>query len=296
MDGSVRGEWRYRLNRLVPWARALYSNGRQRAGYEVDLRTRRVTTDAGVGADLAIGGRTRLTIDGRRLTYRHDADALFLGSSLQQTLTYTSKSGGLSYRYALTPLTSLVLDSRVVRDRFPYLPVRNANSAQAMAGFDLEARALISGQVRVGFRKFTPLGGALSPFRGAVANVEAATVLGGRARVELVGQRDVNYSFELTYPYYVLTGATLTITPRLTDHWDVQARGGAQRLAYERLAGSDGPVTRLDRFGSWGGGVGYRLGRSIRLGFNVDRERRRSPLQTRDYTGLRFGGSVIYGQ
>src|SRR5437899_2927980 len=33
VDGSVRGEWRYRLNRLVPWANADYSSGRQRAGY-----------------------------------------------------------------------------------------------------------------------------------------------------------------------------------------------------------------------------------------------------------------------
>jgi hypothetical protein len=45
-----------------------------------------------------------------------------------------------------------------------------------------------------------------------------------------------------------------------------------------------------------GVGVGYRMGREMRIGFNVDRERRESPVQRRDYLGYRTGISVTYGR
>jgi len=106
--------------------------------------------------------------------------------------------------------------------------------------------------------------------------------------------RDLNYSFETIYPYYILTGATLTLTPRLTEHWDVQARAGLQRLAYD---GRFAPVQdRVDRVDLLGGGVGYRIGREMRIGVNFYQERRRSPLLTRDYVAYRAGTTVTYGR
>jgi hypothetical protein len=95
----------------------------------------------------------------------------------------------------------------------------------------------------------------------------------------------------------VLTGATLTVTPRLTQRWDVQGRLGAHRLAYRPAPGMrDLPDRRVDTFSLLGAGVGHHIGRDLRIGFNVDRERRTSPLRRRFYEGYRAGLSVMYGR
>jgi hypothetical protein len=45
---------------------------------------------------------------------------------------------------------------------------------------------------------------------------------------------------------------------------------------------------------SYGGGIGYRLGNDVRVGFNVDWQHRSSPVVNREYHGLKFGTSVTY--
>ena len=44
------------------------------------------------------------------------------------------------------------------------------------------------------------------------------------------------------------------------------------------------------------GSVGYRLGRDLRLGFNVDQQRRDSLIDERRYEGLKYGVAVSFGQ
>jgi hypothetical protein len=78
--------------------------------------------------------------------------------------------------------------------------------------------------------------------------------------------------------------------------WDVQARGSWYRLDYQRAAdggGSTGPG-REDRYRTWGGGVGYRVGRDIRLGLNVDSVQRKSEYESAAYDGIRGGMAVTY--
>ncbi len=45
----------------------------------------------------------------------------------------------------------------------------------------------------------------------------------------------------------------------------------------------------------YGGGIGYRVGTDVRIGFNVDYYTRQSDRETRQYEGLRAGTSVTYG-
>ena len=44
-----------------------------------------------------------------------------------------------------------------------------------------------------------------------------------------------------------------------------------------------------------GGGLGIHMGQTLRLGFNVDKERRTSVLADRQYNGLKYGSSITYG-
>jgi hypothetical protein len=297
LDGDIDGRWEIRWNRLTPWVAAGYSSGRQRTGYEIDARSRREIKDYAAGAELRVASKTRIAASAQRTTYWYDADEVFLGTSLQEVLNRQSDTFGLQYRQSLTVLTTLVVHGERMRDTFEFSPERDSESTRVLAGFDLGEQALVGGRARVGYRKHTNVSGAVPEFTGLVANYGVVLTVAGRTRFEVAGTRDINHSYELAYPYYVLTGATLTATPRLTDSWDIQGRVGMQRLAYRAAEGAlDALPDRADQHRLLGGGVGYHLGRDIRIGFNVDRQRRTSPIRSRDYDGYRIATSITYGR
>ena len=297
LDGDVDGRWEIRWNRITPWVAAGYSSGRQRVGYEIDVRSRRDIRDYAGGIEARVASKTRIAASAQRTSYRYDADALFFGTSLQDVLNRESDTFGLQYRQSLSVLTTFVVHGERMRDTFEFSPERDAESTRVMAGFDLGDQALVAGRGRVGYRTYKNISGAVDDFTGLVANYGVAVNVAGRTRLEVAGSRDVNHSYELAYPYYVLTGATLTGTPRLTDSWDIQGRIGLQRLAYRAADDAVGALPdRLDRYRLYGGGVGYHLGRDIRIGVNVDRQHRTSPVRSRDYDGYRIGSSITYGR
>lgn len=297
-ERSVDGQFSALLevdgNRVSPWVSGGITVGRQRVGYEVDRRSHRMVIDAAAGLDLRVASKVTVVLSVRQNAYNFDGDEAFLGSNLEETLERTTDSAGAEYRQALTVLTTVVVSGEVVRDHFKFARERNAIGARLLAGFDLEDRALISGNVRVGYRTFAGAGGA-SHYSGVVASFATGITLRGRTRIQLEGNREVTFSFERVYPYYVNTGGQLTLTPRLTDQWDIQARVGGQRLAYHALPGGPGLQGRLDRQLSFGAGVGYHLGSDLRIGLNVDRSRRSSPIERRDYKGYKIGTAVTYG-
>jgi hypothetical protein len=43
-------------------------------------------------------------------------------------------------------------------------------------------------------------------------------------------------------------------------------------------------------------GVGYRLGRDLRFGVNIDEQKRQSVVDILQYDGLRYGVAITYGQ
>lgn len=294
VDGEVDGRVELRGNRITPWLGGGMFTGRQRVGYEIDLRSRRTRGTLRTGVDLRLTPKSSFVFSVQRVSHDFAGDS-FLGVNLRDSLTHLSRSGALEYRFAATVYTTLVVNSEILHERFVLASERNSNSVRLVAGADFDERALVGGRVRVGYRRFSGLGAGLPDYSGAIASFVTGFSVADRTEVEFAGDRDIEYSFERTYPYYVITGGSVTLTPRLTDVWDIQARAGGRRLAYRTLVGSGAP-DRLDRHVSFGAGVGYHFGREVRLGFNVDRERRGSPLRARDYTGYRIGTSVTYGR
>jgi hypothetical protein len=105
----------------------------------------------------------------------------------------------------------------------------------------------------------------------------------------------VRYSYDLAQPYYVQTGMTLELAQQLFGPVDVIVRGGTAKLAYRNSVGVVLPAPdRADRVNTYGGGMGYHLGKSVRVGFNADRTHRNSPVVSRQYTRLTYGGSLTY--
>ena len=85
------------------------------------------------------------------------------------------------------------------------------------------------------------------------------------------------------------------ITQQIFGPVDIVARGGTASLHYRDRA--DAVVAfqnRSDRVTTYGGGFGYHLGKSVRIGFNADQNHRNSPIESRRYDRLTYGASLSY--
>ena len=133
-------------------------------------------------------------------------------------------------------------------------------------------------------------------YTGSTVAVDLSYVALGSTKFAVTATRDVQYSFDINQPYYLQTGATAEVSQQIFGPVDLVARIGASQLAYRDRAGAVVAVSdRVDHIKSYGGGIGYHMGRDTRIGFNVDQQRRTSAVDFRQYSGLRYGFAVTYG-
>ena len=199
-------------------------------------------------------------------------------------------------RWWLSPLTTFVVLSEYEKERFDFQSSRDASGVRLMPGFEFDPFALIGGKVFVGYRSFDTADPRLPNYSGVVADVEA-NYRAKSTRFDVRVQRDVDYSAEEIEPYYLLTDIGVKVTQKVTQRWDVVGTASRQWLDYQRLEGlalSEAP-THSDHGYRVGGGVGYMLGTSVRVGVDLAYYKRNSPIALRDYDGLRVGGSFTYG-
>lgn len=290
--GEVRLE--ARLTRLVPYALLSGLATRERPNREIDARARRDNRIIGAGAALLMFSRTSLVGAVRRETVRYATGETFRGESLSQQLDERRDTlqGGL--QFALTPLTTLSVTASREQDRFDLSPGRDADTLRISPALQFDPSALVSGTLSVGYRRFSPLHDTMPAFRGLVAQVMTRYTLLGRTRFEVLFGRDIDYSYESQRPYYLRTGGTLTVTQLLAGPVDVQGTVGRERLDY-RGASADTKPAGTDTSDVGGGGIGYRLGQTARIGVNVEFTRRRSASSTRSFDRRRVFGSLTYG-
>ncbi|MPY86441.1 MAG: outer membrane beta-barrel protein [Luteitalea sp.] len=295
VNGFGETRYEYRFNKLRPFASFSALSTRARPGYEIDARARRSGNEVTAGVELQALSRTSVELSARRRTVDFAGDAVFLDTRLEEVLNRSLDGVDLAIRHRLTPLTTLLVSTSGERERFDLNTIRNTDSFRFTTGFELSQFALIRGRALVGYRRLTSAaGGELPGFSGMTADIDVAYTAPTNTRVTLGVTSDVEYSFEIEYPYYVQTGWTTSVTQRVTGPWDVVLFGGRDRLGYrgetELLPGQ-----RVDLVDHVGGGVGYQLGQDTRLGFNVLSYHRRSDLPSRGYSVIRSGLSVTYG-
>lgn len=292
-DHQVRFE--VLLNRVRSFVETSFLNSRQRPGYEIDARARRKEESLMVGGGIRLLGQTWLELVAHRSRVDFDADAEFLGTRLRDVLNRDVERFSAALRYPVTPLTTIVLLADTQRDRFDLSRIRDAKSVRIIPGVEFGTRALISGRAFVGHHSFKPLGAGVPGYRGLSALVDLGYTLRGSTRFEVRAERDVNYSFEVSEPYYVHTGIGGSVTQKIVRSWDVKATWAQEQLDYRRVPASEAASARIDHVRRYGTGIGYWIKRDMRVGVDLDYYRRQSDREGRQYDSLRAGTSVTYG-
>jgi hypothetical protein len=288
-------KWEVPMARLSPFVEGRYVNTQERQGYEIDSRARRRDDAVAFGSGLRLSGKTEFVVSFRRSHVKYDEQETFLGAALAETLNRREDQTRVQFRYALTPLTTFVVDTDLLQDRFELTPLRDTDSVRVLPGFELKPLALISGRVFVGYRQFSPLSPAIPEYQGLAAAVNA-TYVRGSTKFDVKVDRDVFYSYELQRPYYALFDAGLTVTQRVTRSWELVGRGSRQLLSYRQLASLGDVDGGVDRGYVYGGGIGYLAGETLRLGVDANYSTRHTEVAGRqDYEGLRVFGSIRYG-
>jgi hypothetical protein len=296
---TLRGETY--LRRFTLFADSAFSHARQRPSDqpEIDVRSRRRDQTIRAGVDMRLTPKTSLEVHGRWSDLDWDADDSLLGSRLEQTLNRETTGFGAVARYRPTVLTTFELLAERFEDRFPLSPERDGDNVRIMPGVRFEPRALINGFARIGVRHLNPVDETILPeFKGLVSDFGLSYTLFGATTIGVSHTRDVRYSFELTQPYYVDTGVGARVRRALGPRFDVIASAHRNRLAYEELIAEGRPPApeRIDTVWNYGGSLGYRFGRTGRIGLGVTYWTRNSTTHaSREYEGLRIGTTATYG-
>ena len=281
------------LGRLQPYVSAGWIDTKDRMNAEIDIRVPRTQRTLAAGARILLASRTAVVVSARRFTLDFDDGALFRGVDLTRTLNSRSDSVDAGVQVLLTPLTTLSLTTSLQRDRFDAAPERDSDTLRLLPALQFDPTSLIRGSVAVGYRRFRPLGPELPDYSGLVVQAGVGYTLMGRTKFDVDVTRDVQYSFEDLEPYYLSTGGRLTVTHQLVGPFDIQALAGRQTMGYRsRLVQGD---TRRDQVETYGGGAGYRLRATMRLGFTWEITRRLSALDARRYERRRVYASLTYG-
>jgi hypothetical protein len=288
--------WRVPFSRLILRTGALYANTRERPGFEIDARAQRTQLQYDGGVEVQTFSRTFVGVVAQRQRVQFADDATFLGSNLHNELNATNTMMGLTVREQITALTSVTLQASQEKDRFEFSSLRDSNQTSVSGTIAFDPAALIKGSATIGYTNFEPLSPGLDGFKGLTTAVNLSYTMLGTTRFDVGANRNIQYSFDVNQPYYLLTGFRLSIAQQIFGPLDVVGRIGRENLAYRDRAGAtiEAP-NRVDQVLTYGGGIGYHLGKQLRLGFNVDNSRRTSPIAERSYQGLRVGTALTYG-
>src|SRR3954470_4268699 len=294
---SVRGE--AYAHRLTLFAEDSYLNTRERPNFEVDLRTRHLENDALAGFDLRLTPKFSVELAAKRALTEYDADAFFAGSSLQQTLNRDTTGLVGTIRHKITPLTTIAVRFDRLEDVFTYSPERNSRSYRITPGLVFKPKALISGSAWGGYRKFTPDHPEILPqFSGLIADLGLSYTLLGATTFGVSYHRDLTYSSEVNFPFFVDNSVGASIRRALGGRLDTIVSIDRHTYDYEQLLTV--PANSLERADTtwvYGANIGYRVRPDTRIGFGGRYYQRTSTAAVRlvEYDGFRFGLTVNYG-
>jgi hypothetical protein len=292
----------YKLGWFAPGSRVnfrvdgAYIDAKERPGFEIDTRAVRKETGFTGALDFKTLTDSWLGVTAARRQTDFGEHEEYLGTNLQQALDLTSTSYGVNFRRQLTPLTSVTVAASRVYDKFKYSPDRDTTSTMATFSAAFNPAALLKGGVSFGYDDFKPDDPALPEYKGVVASVDLTYVLLGSTRFAVTGGRSTKYSYDVNQPYYVQSQIGGSIAQQIFGPVDVMVRGDIAALDYRNRAGAAVAVPdRTDHVTTIGIGIGYHIGKDLRLSFNVDQNNRDTRVQDHQYEKFLIGTALTYG-
>jgi Putative beta-barrel porin 2 len=273
-----------------------YLDAHDRPGFEIDTRAGRKETDFKSSLDFHALPKSYIGVSADRRQTRFAADAEYLGTSLSTSLNRIDTSYGVNFRHQLTPLTSITFGASRSDARFEFSPDRDTVSTSAVMSVTFQPAALIRGGFSVGYDDFAPIDRTLPSYRGLIGNVDLTYVLLGSTRFAVTGGRAAQYSYDINQPYYIQSRIGGSVAQQIFGPFDVQVRGDIAYLGYRNRAGAPVAVPdRTDRVNTVGVGVGFHMGRDLRLSFNVDQNNRETQVIDHQYEKFLIGTALTYG-
>ena len=292
----------YRLGYYVPGARVnfkvdgTYISARERPGFEIDTRASRKEFDFNGHLDFHTLPKSYIGLAASRDQTRFASEAEYLGVNLQTTLNRVATAYGLNFRHQLTPLTTVTFAATRSYDKFEFSPDRNTAATSATMTVAFDPAALMKGSFSFGYDNFRPDDPTLPGYQGAIGQVNLTYVLLGSTRFALTGNRSTRYSYDANQPYYVESRIGGSVAQQIFGPFDVQVRGDVSYLAYRNRAGIVVEVAdRVDRVTTVGVGLGFHMGKDLRLAFNVDQNNRQTKVLEHQYEKFLIGTSLTYG-
>lgn len=287
--------WELSRGRIRPFVTGTFSNTKDRPGFEIDSRVRQKQRVWSAGTNISLGGRSTLLLEGGQTHLNYDQTQQNFGVNVAQTLDRRTDLQRAQFRSVLTPLTTWVFSAETLQDRFDAERPRNSDSVRVSTGFELKPAALISGQILVGFRRLNMLTRGLPDFNGLAASGSVSMVLGRVNRLSIAELRDVSYSYDPAFPFYVLTGTSAQLQRKLGNTWDVVGRTALNHLGYRSATPQPGG-NPSDRLVQYGAGLGYTVGTQLRVGLDANYYTRTSGSGVAaEFSGFRAGLSISYG-
>lgn len=273
-----------------------YVAARERPGFEIDTRAARKTIDFNGSVDFQTLPKTFIGATASRTQNRFADDAQYLGVSLKESLNRITTAYGLTARHTLTPLTTISFALSRSRDGFEFSSDRDTVSTSAMASIALAPAALIKGGASFGYTDFKPTDPSLPAFKGLVGSGDLTTVVAGATRLALLLSRQVQFSYDDKQPYYLQSRIGGSVTQQLFGPFDIQARADYSILEYRDRAGAVIEVAnRTDRKTTYGVGIGFHMGKDLRLSVNADQDNRDTKVVDHQYEKFLLGSSLTYG-
>jgi len=284
------GEYRRVGSRIRPFVRynAKHTNANP-TGYEVGRKSMRIEGDFFGGVLVTPGARFTLGGSFRSTVTRWDADAIYQGSDLRQSLNRRSNAVRGSVGFPVTPLTSLEFGAEATTDRFVYSPERDGNGARVDVGIALASPAVIRGSAVLGYRHFHSLTSSAGDFDGFVGHATLGYARGSGGYLGGVFVRDMDFSYDESLSYYVSTSFEVTAMQTLSTRWRLQGFATVAWLDYRASTNAQGNDQRA---AGVGGAVGYNLRPRTVIGASIDWT---NVVGSRAWNGLRTVAFLTYG-
>jgi Putative beta-barrel porin 2 len=275
----------------------------QRFSIDVDDRIKRQEERGYAGLTWQATRKLSTTFQGMAEVYKFAPGEFRLGGDIKQALDRNTLSATGQLRFALTKRTTLLASAEAIEDQFFSQPASfppDRQSRRYLGGFEFTGRGLLTGRLLVGRRVFSgTLAEGTPPYKGPVVSADVSLPVGRRARVRVLGDRDVMYASSLVevqilryrnaYIYERALGEAIVDLPFALLGVGSFGFESAEYLLPLPFPDEFHLAMRVDH--RWTGVVSLyrRFGETVRVGGTLLWTRRVSNLPTFSYEAWRYG-------